>query len=157
MKVWIDMFRLKLLRIQKCVPWCSKLSSSNWSSANVRNAFLNYFSEQNHLVVPSKSIIPAKWRNVQPLPFVNAGMVSWRPIFMNEIKAPQRFQQGLANSQRWVAVGNNWESTKLLLCSKQQIFNKLVRKAKVIAHSSHQDSTLPLNGLLKRGTMWTST
>ena len=94
------MFRLRLLRTQGLVPLCNKRNSSNWSSANVRSAFLDYFADENHLVVPSKSIIPAKWRNVQPLPFVNAGMVSWRPIFMNEIKTPQRFQQGVANSQR---------------------------------------------------------
>ena len=94
------MFRLKLLRTQKHVYWCDKRNSSKWSSVNVRNTFLDYFKEENHLLVPSKSVIPAKWRNVQPLPFVNAGMVSWRPIFMNEIKTPQRFQQGVANSQR---------------------------------------------------------
>ena len=94
------MHKIGIGRSSRLLPWCMKRNSSHWSSANVRRAFLDYFADQNHAVVPSNSIIPTKWRNVQPLPFVNAGMVSWRPIFMNEIKSPKRFEQGVVNSQR---------------------------------------------------------
>ena len=94
------MLQIRLSRATKLVPWCKKRESSHWSSANVRKTFLDYFADKSHLIVPSNSVIPAKWRNVQPLPFVNAGMVSWRPIFMNEVKAPKRFEQGVANSQK---------------------------------------------------------
>ena len=52
---------------------------------------------------------------------------------------------------------NNWVSTKPLLCSKRPIFNKLVWIEKVVVHSSHQGSTLPLSGALKWVTVWTST
>ena len=82
-----------------------KRYSSSWTSVKVRDSFLSYFSKENHVIVPSSSVIPTKWRNVQPLPFVNAGMVKWRPIFMNEIKSPQRFENGVANSQKCIRVG----------------------------------------------------
>lgn len=83
---------------------CSK--ASNWSSSKVRSTFLDYFSnEHQHEIVPSSSVIPPKWRNVSPLPFVNAGMVRWRPLFMNELQAPKRFANGVANSQKCIRVG----------------------------------------------------
>ena len=52
------------------------------------------------LTVPSISVIPPKLNNENPLPFVNAGMVRWRPIIQNEIQPPARFKKGVANSQR---------------------------------------------------------
>ena len=55
-------------------------------------------------IVPSSSVIP-KYNNRNQLPFVNAGMIKWRPIFQNEIKPPPRFKNGIANSQKCIRVG----------------------------------------------------
>ena len=88
--------------------------SSTWSSANVRDKFLNYFEANNHCIVPSSSIIPSKWRNQAPLPFVNAGMVKWRPLFTNELQPPSRFANGVANSQKCIRVGGK-------LCDLDQV------------------------------------
>ena len=94
------MYQVRLQRLSPLPLRWMKRNSSSWLSEKVRNVFLDYFAQENHLILPSSSIIPAKWRNVQPLYFVNAGMVSWRPIFMDEVKAPKRFEQGVANSQK---------------------------------------------------------
>lgn len=56
--------------------------------------------------MPSISVIPPKLNNENPLPFVNAGMVRWRPIIQNEIQPPSRFKNGVANSQRCVRVSD---------------------------------------------------
>ena len=62
------------------------------------------------VAVPSSSIIPKKFKNENPtsqnqLPFVNAGMVRWRPIFLNKIPLPERFAGGVANSQKCIRIG----------------------------------------------------
>lgn len=80
-------------------------ANSSWSSADVRDTFLRYFESNSHCTVPSSSVLPTKWRNQTPLPFVNAGMVQWRPLFTNEILVPSRFENGVANCQKCVRVG----------------------------------------------------
>lgn len=109
------MQRLVTVYPRKCSSGLRKASSSSsWSSATVRETFLNYFESNSHCSVPSSSIIPTKWRNQSPLPFVNAGMVRWRPLFTNEIALPSRFESGVVNSQKCVRVGGK-------LCDLDQV------------------------------------
>lgn len=49
------------------------------TSAEVRQAFLDYFAEQNHRQVPSSSLVPA---NDPTLLFTNAGMVQFKDVFL---------------------------------------------------------------------------
>ncbi len=98
------MIRLKLHTISQ-LPRCAKRYKSNWASSDVRAAFLDFFKDEKHEVMPSASIIPTKWRNISPPPFVNAGMVQWRPLIMNDVELPKRFENGVANSQRCIRVG----------------------------------------------------
>ena len=46
-------------------------TGKTWSSAEARTAFIKYFEQQDHLFVPSSSVIPNK---VQGTYFTNAGM-----------------------------------------------------------------------------------
>ncbi|MDB4971754.1 MAG: Alanyl-tRNA synthetase, partial [Myxococcaceae bacterium] len=55
------------------------------SSAQVRRAFLDYFKQQGHEVVPSGSLIPA---NDPTLMFANAGMVQFKDVFTGREKRP---------------------------------------------------------------------
>jgi len=56
------------------------------SGADIRRAFLEFFREREHTVVPSASLIP-----VDPtLLLTNAGMVPFKPYFLGEQKPPYR-------------------------------------------------------------------
>jgi len=56
------------------------------SGAEIRRAFLQFFKDHDHTVVPSASLIP-----VDPtLLLVNAGMVPFKPYFLGEDPAPYR-------------------------------------------------------------------
>ena len=81
-------------------------SASDWSSDKVRRTFLDFFAQENHAIVPSSSIIPSKWKDTSPLPFVNAGMVKWRPLFTGSVSPPPRFANGVANSQRCIRTND---------------------------------------------------
>lgn len=97
---------LSALKLRGGQVWCVvSRKNSHLSSNKVRRTFLDFFTKENHLVVPSGSVIPPTFRNSNTLPFVNAGMVRWRPIFMNEIQPPERFKNGIANSQKCIRVG----------------------------------------------------
>src|SRR5210317_2079794 len=69
------------------------------TSAEIRKLFLNYFSERNHEVVPSSSLVPA---NDPTLLFTNAGMVPFKEVFTGQEK---RKYVRAVSSQRCVRAG----------------------------------------------------
>jgi alanyl-tRNA synthetase len=72
----------------------------NTMSANdVRRAFLEYFRELGHTVVPSSSLVPG---NDPTLLFTNAGMVQFKDVFLGK---EQRAYSRAVTSQRCVRAG----------------------------------------------------
>src|SRR3974390_1822044 len=69
------------------------------SAADVRRAFLEYFRERDHAVVPSSSLVPA---NDPTLLFTNAGMVQFKDVFLGKEK---RDYVRAVSSQRCVRAG----------------------------------------------------
>lgn len=68
-------------------------------SADIRQAFLNYFKQHGHTVVASSSLVPA---NDPTLLFTNAGMVQFKDVFLGR---DQRDYVRAASSQRCVRAG----------------------------------------------------
>ena len=54
---------------------------------DIRNAYLNFFQERGHLVVPSASLIPA---GDPTLLLTSAGMVPFKPYFTGDAEPPQQ-------------------------------------------------------------------
>jgi len=69
------------------------------TSAEIRQAFLDYFNQQGHEIVPSSSLIPA---NDPTLMFTNAGMVQFKDVFLGTDK---RNYTRATSSQRCVRAG----------------------------------------------------
>ena len=69
------------------------------SSADLRQAFLDYFKEHDHEVVASASLLPA---DDPTLLFVNAGMVPFKDVFLGK---EQRTCKRATSSQRCVRAG----------------------------------------------------
>jgi len=69
------------------------------SSAELRQAFLDFFRERDHTVVASSSLVPA---DDPTLLFVNAGMVQFKDVFLGREK--RRYQRA-CSSQRCVRAG----------------------------------------------------
>ncbi|WP_253253739.1 alanine--tRNA ligase [Acidithiobacillus marinus] len=65
----------------------------------IRQAFLDFFVEQGHQIVPSSSLIP---RNDPTLLFTNAGMVPFKDVFLG---LEQRPYQRAVSSQRCMRAG----------------------------------------------------
>ncbi|WP_096087148.1 alanine--tRNA ligase [Agaribacterium haliotis] len=68
-------------------------------SAEIRQAFLDYFQSQGHQVVASSSLVPG---NDPTLLFTNAGMVQFKDVFLGSDK---RNYSRAASSQRCVRAG----------------------------------------------------
>jgi alanyl-tRNA synthetase len=69
------------------------------SSAELRQAFLEYFKAREHEVVASSSLVPV---NDPTLLFVNAGMVQFKDVFLGQEK--RRYKRA-TSSQRCVRAG----------------------------------------------------
>lgn len=70
-----------------------------FSTADIRQAFLNYFSTHGHQVVASSSLVPA---NDPTLLFTNAGMNQFKDVFLGSDK---RSYTRAVSSQRCVRAG----------------------------------------------------
>ncbi|MCE8003901.1 alanine--tRNA ligase [Billgrantia ethanolica] len=68
-------------------------------SADIRQAFLNYFEEHGHTVVPSSSLVPD---NDPTLLFTNAGMVPFKDVFLG--RDPRPYVRA-TSAQRCVRAG----------------------------------------------------
>ena len=68
-------------------------------SRDIRKAFLNYFKEKGHEIVPSSSLVPA---DDPSLLFTNAGMVQFKKVFLGEEKRPYK---RAASCQKCVRAG----------------------------------------------------
>src|SRR5579863_9118814 len=69
------------------------------STAEVRRAFLKYFRQRGHTIVPSSSLVPG---NDPTLLFTNAGMVQFKDVFLGK---EARDYVRAATSQRCVRAG----------------------------------------------------
>ena len=69
------------------------------SSAQLRAAFLDFFRERGHAVVPSSSLVPG---DDPTLLFTNAGMVQFKDVVLGK---DQRSYVRAASSQRCVRAG----------------------------------------------------
>ena len=68
-------------------------------SADIRDAFLNYFGDKQHQIIPSSSLVPD---NDPTLLFTNAGMVQFKDVFLG---ADKRGYNRAVTSQRCVRAG----------------------------------------------------
>ena len=68
-------------------------------SAEIRKAFLDYFSSKTHAVINSSSLVP---ENDPSLLFTNAGMVQFKDVFLGKDK---RAYSRAVSSQRCVRAG----------------------------------------------------
>src|SRR6185295_19166422 len=69
------------------------------TATDVRRAYLDYFRQKGHTVVPSSSLVPG---NDPTLLFTNAGMVQFKDVFLGKEK---RDYVRAASSQRCVRAG----------------------------------------------------
>ena len=67
--------------------------------AAIRQAFLNYYQELGHEIVPSSSLVPG---NDATLLFTNAGMVQFKDVFLGDEGRPYN---RAVSSQRCVRAG----------------------------------------------------
>ncbi len=75
------------------------MSVPKMSAAEVRRAFLEFFRERGHTIVPSSSLVPG---NDPTLLFTNAGMVQFKDVFLGKDK---RAYNRAVTSQRCVRAG----------------------------------------------------
>lgn len=68
-------------------------------TSDIRNAFLNYYKKNGHMVLPSSSLVP---QNDDTLLFTNAGMVQFKDIFVGLEK---RDYKRATTSQKCVRAG----------------------------------------------------
>ncbi|MGC1400994.1 alanine--tRNA ligase-related protein, partial [Candidatus Binatus sp.] len=59
-----------------------------WTTAKIRQSFLDFFAERGHTIVPSASLIP---KGDPTLLFVNAGMVQFKDYFLG-VRTPSHLR-----------------------------------------------------------------
>jgi alanyl-tRNA synthetase len=74
------------------------MTSSFYSGAEIRQAFIDFFVEHKHTFVPSSSLVPG---GDQTLLFTNAGMVQFKDVFLGTDKRPY---SRATNSQKCMRV-----------------------------------------------------
>ena len=74
-------------------------AKSGMSTAEVRQAFLDFFAGKDHEIVASSPLVPA---NDPTLLFTNAGMVQFKDVFLG---ADKRSYKRAATAQRCVRAG----------------------------------------------------
>src|SRR5216117_2397 len=70
------------------------------TSAEIRQSFLDFFRERQHMIVPSSSLLP----DAPNLLFTNAGMNQFVPIFLGQQK-PQWKPPRVADTQKCIRAG----------------------------------------------------
>ena len=65
----------------------------------VKESFLGFFSSKDHIIQRSASLIPL---HDDSLLFVNAGMVPFKPFFLNQLEPPAK---KLASCQKCIRAG----------------------------------------------------
>jgi len=70
------------------------------TGAEVRQSFLDFFREKQHLIVPSSSLMP----DAPNLLFTNAGMNQFVPIFLGQQKPPWKPPR-VADTQKCIRAG----------------------------------------------------
>lgn len=70
----------------------------NWTGAEIRQMFIDFFVERGHTFVPSSSLVPG---GDQTLLFTNAGMVQFKDVFLG---TDQRPYTRAVNSQKCMRV-----------------------------------------------------
>ncbi len=70
----------------------------NWTGAEIRQMFIDFFVERGHTFVPSSSLVPG---GDQTLLFTNAGMVQFKDVFLG---TDQRPYSRAVNSQKCMRV-----------------------------------------------------
>ncbi len=78
----------------------SQSSSTNMTSAEIRQSFLDFFTEKQHTIVPSASLLPQS----PGLLFTNAGMNPFVPYFLGVEKAPYDPPRA-ADTQKCIRAG----------------------------------------------------
>jgi alanyl-tRNA synthetase len=73
-------------------------STQQWSGAEIRRSFLDFFASQGHTIVPSASLVPAGDRT---LLFTNSGMVQFKDVFLGKDTRPYT---RVADSQKCMRV-----------------------------------------------------
>jgi alanyl-tRNA synthetase len=74
------------------------MSNKQFSGAQIRQTFIDFFVERGHTFVPSSSLVPG---GDQTLLFTNAGMVQFKDVFLGADKRPY---SRAANSQKCMRV-----------------------------------------------------
>ncbi len=70
------------------------------TSAQIRQAFLDFFKEKQHTIVPSSSLMP----DSPNLLFTNAGMNQFVPIFLGQVECPYKPGRA-ADTQKCIRAG----------------------------------------------------
>ena len=74
------------------------------SSSQIRNEFLEFFKEKDHLIVDSAPVVP---KNDPTLLFTNAGMNQFKPVFLGEkdgLKKDGKLWKRAADTQKCIRV-----------------------------------------------------